>query len=71
MKYGVTKESAKRWANKIIASYRETEEGKKEIAEMNKELEDFVLYGKPTTWFNNELLQEIKDFNKDNHTIKR
>lgn len=65
MKYGVTKESAKRWANKIIDSYRESEEGKREIAEMDKELEDFILYGKPTTWFDNELLQEIKDFNKD------
>jgi hypothetical protein len=65
MKYGVSKESAKKWAEKVVESYKKTDEYKKEKAEMDKEFQDFILYGTPTTWFDNDTLQEIKDFNKD------
>ncbi len=60
-KYGVCKESVEKWAQDIVESYMLTDEYKAEKAEMDRELKDFILYGRNTTWFNNELLKEASE----------
>lgn len=52
---------AKKWATEMLENYMLTDEYKAERAEMEQELKDFVLYGRNTTWFNNELLKEASE----------
>lgn len=52
---------AKKWATEMLESYMLTDEYKKEKAEMDRELKEFILYGKDTTWFNNKLLKEASE----------
>jgi len=61
-KYGVTKESAEKWAEKVLNDYKQTEEYKIEKEEMGREFKDFILYGKPTTWFNDDKLKDILEY---------
>lgn len=61
-KYGVSKKSAEKWAEKVLNDYKQTEEYKIEKEEMDREFKDFILYGKPTTWFNNDTLKDILEY---------
>lgn len=54
------KELAEKWAEEYLNS----EEGKKETARINQEVLDYMLYGKPTRYLNEELLDEIKNYGK-------
>lgn len=54
------KELAEKWAEEYLNS----EEGKTETARINQETLDYMLYGKPTTYLNEELLDEIKNYGK-------
>ena len=49
---------AEKWAE----AYLNSEEGKKEKARLNKEIEDYLLFGKPTRYLNEELLNEMKEY---------
>jgi len=62
-KHGVSKESAKRWADKIIEDYKKTEEYQKEKAEIDEEFKNFFLYGTSTVRLNSETLKEICEYN--------
>lgn len=58
-----TKEIAERMAQDFLNS----EEGKEEVAKLNKEFQDFIVYGTPTRYLNEDLLTEIKNYEtKDN-----
>jgi hypothetical protein len=48
----------------VLAEYKLTDEYKEEKAEMDREFKNFILYGTPTTWFNDNLLKEIIDYSK-------
>ena len=61
-KYGVSKKQAAAWGERMLAEYKLTEEYKKEKAEMDEELKNFILYGERTTWFDNDLLEEIVNY---------
>ena len=61
-KYGVSKECYKKLAKKWAKDYLNSEEGKAEITKINQEALDYMLYGKPTKWLNEELLDEIKNY---------
>jgi hypothetical protein len=63
------KEYAKKWAEKVLEEYKKTETCQKEKAKMDEEFKNFVIYGTPTTWFNDEVLQEIKTEYLDVETI--
>jgi hypothetical protein len=63
------KEYAKKWAEKVLEDYMKTEQYQKEKAERNEEFKNFIIYGTPTTWFNDEVLQEIKTEYLDVETI--
>ncbi len=65
MKYGVSKKYAEKWADKIFEDYLKSDEYEKDKIKMDEEVKDFIVFGKPTTYFNDDLLQEIKDFNKN------
>lgn len=54
------KELAEKWAEEYLNS----EEGKKEIARINQEFLEYWLYGKPTRYLNEELLDEIINYEK-------
>jgi len=49
---------AEKWAE----DYLNSEEGKAETAKINKEVFDYMLYGKSTTFLNEELLDEMNDY---------
>lgn len=51
-------QTAKEWAEEYLNS----EEGKLEIERINKEAIDYMLYGIPTSYLNEDLLDEIKNF---------
>jgi hypothetical protein len=63
------KEYAKKWAEKVLEDYMKTEQYQKEKAEIEKEFKNFIIYGTPTTWFDDEVLQEIKTEYLDVETI--
>lgn len=63
-KYGVSKNYSKNLAKKIVSEYNKTDEGKKESQELLQEALDYMLYGKPTRYLNEELLNEIKNYGK-------
>lgn len=46
--------TAEEWAQKYI----ESEEFKEEVAQMDKEFKEYVLYGEPTTWYDHMLITE-------------
>ena len=50
--------TAKEWAEEYLNS----EEGKLEIERINKEAIDYMLYGIPTSYLNEDLLDEMKNF---------
>jgi hypothetical protein len=50
--------TAKQWAE----DYLNSEEGKAETARINQETLDYMLYGKPTRYLNEQLLGEMKDY---------
>lgn len=52
---------SKKLAEEALKSYMLTDEYKKEKAERDTELKDFILYGRDTTWFNNEFLKEASE----------
>jgi|LakMenEpi03Aug12_release.lakeMendotaPanAssembly.Ray.scaffolds.fasta_scaffold3954843_1 hypothetical protein len=52
---------AEKWAEEYLNS----EEGEKEIALLNQETLEYMLYGKPTRYLNEELLDEIKNYGMD------
>lgn len=64
-KYGVMKETAKKWT-KMLEEYKLTDEYRIEKLEMERELKDIISYGEPTTWFDNELLKKIKEYDRTN-----
>lgn len=53
--------TAKEWAEEYLNS----EEGKLEIKRINKETIDYMLYGIPTSYLNEDLLDEMKNFKDD------
>ena len=53
--------TAKEWAEEYLNS----EEGKLEIERINKEAIDYMLYGIPTSYLNEDLLDEMKNFKDD------
>jgi len=54
------KKTAKQW----VEAYLNSEEGKAEMAKLNQETLDYMLYGKPTRYLNEELLDETGSFVK-------
>ena len=64
-KYGVSKNYSKNLAKKIVSEYNKTEEGIKESEELLQEALDYIAYGKPTRYLNEELLDEIKNYEKN------
>ena len=56
------KETAKKWVEKVLNDYKQTEEYKIETARINQEVLDYMLYGKPTRYLNEKLLDEIKNY---------
>ena len=56
----LNKKLAEKWAEEYLNS----EEGKKETEKLNKEAMDYILYGKPTSYLNEQLLDEIRDYEK-------
>ena len=54
---------AKQWANNLLNS----EDIKIELEKLNKEALDCILTGKPTSYLNEQLLNEIKNFKYDNN----
>jgi hypothetical protein len=54
--------TAKEWAEECLNS----EEGKQEIERINKEAIDYMLYGIPTSYLNEDLLDEMKNFKDEN-----
>jgi hypothetical protein len=60
------KEYAKKWAEKVLEDYMKTEQYQKEKAERDEEFKNFIIYGTPTIWFNDE---EIKTEYLDVETI--
>lgn len=55
--------TAKEWAE----GYLNSEEGKQEIERINKEAIDYMLYGIPTSYLNEDLLDEMKNFKDENY----
>lgn len=55
-----TKQLAEKWAKE----YLNTEEGKKETEKLNRETIDYIIFGKPTRYLNEELLDEMDSFIK-------
>ena len=53
-----TKQLAEKWAEEYLNS----EEGKKETENLNKETIDYIIFGKPTRYLNEELLDEMDSF---------
>ena len=53
-----TKEIVERMAQDFLNS----EEGKEEVAKLDKEFQDFIVYGTPTRYLNEDLLTEIKNY---------
>lgn len=47
---------------KWVEAYLNSEEGKKEKVRLDKELKDYILFGKPTRYLNEELLDEMKEY---------
>lgn len=56
----MSKEIAKKWAE----DYLNSEEGKKEVEKINKEALDYLIFGEPTRYLNEELLSEMNSFVK-------
>lgn len=54
------KQLAEKWAEEYLNS----EEGKKETEKLNKETIDYIIFGKPTRYLNEELLDEMDSFIK-------
>lgn len=52
------KKTAKQW----VEDYLNSEEGKAETAKINKEVFDYMLYGKSTRYLNETLLDEMNDY---------
>ena len=52
--------TAKQW----VEEYLNSQEGKKETEKFNQEAMDYILYGKPTSCLNEQLLDEIRDYVK-------
>lgn len=51
----------------MAQDFLNSEEGKEEVAKLNKEFQDFIVYGTPTRYLNEDLLTEIKNYEtKDN-----
>jgi hypothetical protein len=63
------KEYAKKWAEKVLEDYMKTEQYQKEKAERGEEFKNFIIYRTPTSWFDDEVLQEIKTEYLDVETI--
>lgn len=57
-------ELRKRKAELLVKGYMQTEEYKKEKEIWDEELKQYILFGTPTTWFNDELLTEIINYGK-------
>lgn len=54
-------------AERMVQDFLNSEEGKEEVAKLNKEFQDFIVYGTPTRYLNEDLLTEIKNYEtKDN-----
>ena len=52
----------KKTAKKLAEDYLNSEEGKLEKVKMDREFMEFFLYGSPTTYFNNEVLKELCEY---------
>lgn len=56
----INNETAKKWAERYLNS----EEGKIETERINKEVINHMLFGKPTRYLNEDLLDEMDSFTK-------
>ena len=57
-------EVRKKLAQLMVKGYMQTEEYKKEKEMWDKELEQLILHGTPTTHFNDKLITEIINYGK-------
>lgn len=51
---------------RMAEDFLNSEEGKEEIAKLDKEFQDFIVKGAPTRYLNEDLLKEIKDYGNSN-----
>lgn len=61
-KYGVHRKYVVNLVESLLQAYKLTDKYKAEKAQMDQELKDFIIYGKPTTWFDDELVKEILEY---------
>lgn len=59
MKYGVTRESAKKWANKMLEQYKLTDEYKEEKKILQREFIDHSVLVKPLYWLDGQVVQDL------------
>jgi hypothetical protein len=52
----------KKEVEKYAQEFLNSEEFKEEIARLDKEFEDYIVYGTPTRYLNESLLTEIKNY---------
>ena len=52
--------TAKKW----VEGYLNSEEGKRDTEKINKDFVDYIIFGKPTEYLNEELLDEMASFVK-------
>jgi len=61
--------AAERWAEEMLQEYQKTEQYKLEKQQMEEEFKNFLVYGTPTTWFDDDTLYEMKTEFLDADTI--
>lgn len=55
---------SKEIAKKLVEGYLNSEEGKKETEKLNKEALDYMIFGSPSRYLNEALLDEMNSFIK-------
>lgn len=68
-KYGITEKMAERWAKNTLKSYMETEEYQIEKSKIEKDFLDFMLYGVPSAYFDEDGLKTLRTEYLDIDTI--
>lgn len=69
-KYGISKEYCEKVTSKLLDDYLKTEEGQKELEDIQKEFRDFVVFGIEPKRINLEIAKELKQWTLKNNSTK-